>query len=113
MADQIQAITAIGKLPGAKPVEPAPPLLGRVQAPAPDTGARQPSMREGAPVDVVELSMDPETVRQLPPSLYLKFLVDQKDGQVIVQVMDSATDEIVRVVPSNKLQEALRGLRVA
>jgi uncharacterized FlaG/YvyC family protein len=67
-------------------------------------------LRAGAPADVVELSLDADAVRQLPANLHLKFLVDPEDSKIVIQVIDSNTDQVVRTVPSDKLRDALRQL---
>jgi hypothetical protein len=111
MSEQIRAVGAIGGVTGSNAVDwynqyqPYARATGQTEAAPQRSG-----MREGAPADVVELSMEPETIRELPASMYLKFLVDKADGRIIIQVIDAQTDEIVRVVPPAKLQETLRGL---
>jgi hypothetical protein len=109
MSDQVGAIGAIGDVVGSRAVEqqPYPLARSRFQAPA---ATRASGLREGAPADVVELSIPPDTAQKLPPNLYLKFLVDPNDGRVVIQVIDTATDQVVRTVPPKKLHETLQQL---
>jgi hypothetical protein len=65
-------------------------------------------LRAGAPAGVVELSVDADAVRQLPANLHLKFMVDPVNGRFIIQIIDSTTDEVLRVVPPSKLRDALQ-----
>lgn len=64
----------------------------------------------GIPVDTVELFLDPATIQEVPDAYYLKFLVESPNDQVIVQVLDVDTDEIVRQIPLTGLRGALRDL---
>jgi FlaG protein len=109
MNDHVGAIGAIGEVVGSRAVEQQPYPLTRSRAPAPQAG-RSSGLREGAPADVVELSIPPDTAQKLPPNLYLKFMVDPSDGRVVIQVIDTATDKVVRVVPPKKLHETLQQL---
>jgi hypothetical protein len=109
MSDQVRAISGVGGVTSKSIVDWFYQSFSREQAQiAPvERGGR---VRDGAPADVVELSMEPETLRELPANMYLKFLVDKADGRVVIQVIDAATDEVVRVVPPSKLRDTLREL---
>lgn len=106
MADRIRALQSIGAVQPTPATHAGSPRGAREQE-----QERQPQrLSAGAPADVVDLSLDPKTVRQLPPTYYLKFHVDRDSGSVIVQVINSATDEVVRQVPSDELHHALNDL---
>jgi hypothetical protein len=109
MSDLVRAIGGVGGVTSSSVVDWFNQPFPRAATPA-EPAQRGGRMREGAPADVVELSMQPETLRELPSTMYLKFLVDKADGRIIIQVIDGATDEIVRVVPPSKLHETLRGM---
>ena len=108
MADQISAISAIGEVAGSRAID----LFAQARQRSVGDGqanlaGRASGLRKGAPADVVELSVDPETVRQLPANVHLKFMRDPGSSRFIVQVIDSTTDEVIRVVPPSKLRETL------
>lgn len=109
MPDQIAAIAAIGEASSSRGIDQRQAPL-RAPDPPPGSDARRGGLRAGAPVDVVELSISPDVVRQLPPEMHLKFLVDPRDNRVVIQVIDNQTDEVIRVVPPSKLRDALRQL---
>jgi hypothetical protein len=108
MSDRIMAVSGVGDAAGSRAID-----LFRHAAYSVPRQARQvrpEGLRAGAPADVVELSLDADTVRQLPANLHLKFLVNPDDSQIVIQVIDSTTDTVVRTVPSEKLRDALRHL---
>ncbi len=106
MADRIKPIDAIDGSSLARVAE-------RLSPPGQRSLSREPQadehdrLRIGAPADVVELSVDPQTVRQLPPTVYLKFLVDPESGKVVVQVIDAVRNEVIRQVPPGELRKTL------
>jgi hypothetical protein len=107
MSGQITAVSAVGEAAGGRAVELYQPARVRPDVERQNQQARGVGLRAGAPADVVELSVDPAAVRHLPENLHLKFLVDPKDGRFVIQIIDSSTDEIIKVVPPSKLREAL------
>lgn|SRR5690606_9992036 len=85
------------------PVRPAQTTHG------PRSGDR-PALVPGAPSDIVELSAGGQTLSKLPPTVYLRFLRDERSSRVVVQIVDSATDEVIRQVPPRDLHDVLRRL---
>lgn len=111
MADSIKPVDAIGD-PAVRAVSgyqyPHASERGDAsrQVPRPESTR----MRLGAPADVVELSVDAQTLNALPPMIHLRFLVDSKHNSVVVQLIDSTTNEVIRQVPPRQLRETLRDL---
>ena len=60
--------------------------------------------------DKVELQLEPEAIRRLQPNTHLKFLVSDDSNRVIVQIIQSDTNEVLREVPPKSLSEALAAL---
>lgn len=60
--------------------------------------------------DKVELQLEPEAIRQLKPNTHLKFLVSDDSNRVIVQIIQSDTNEVLREVPPKSLSDALAAL---
>lgn len=112
MADQIKPIDGIGEpaVPRVTSYSSAPGVQ-REPVAASQRRVQPVQLRAGAPADVVELSVDPRTLSALPPTVYLRFLVDSNGGRVVVQVINSATDEVIRQVPPEDLRKTLENLR--
>lgn len=110
MADYVSPIDPIGKAGISRLGHDTPGTAYAERATQLARAATASQLRVGAPAGVVELSIDPATVAALPATFYLRFLVDDKDGRVIVQVIDSKTDEVLRQVPPKDLREALESL---
>ncbi len=60
--------------------------------------------------DKVELKLEPEAIRQLQPNTHLKFLVNDGSDRVVVQIIQSDTNEVLREVPPKSLSDALAAL---
>jgi flagellar protein FlaG len=60
--------------------------------------------------DKVELQIEPEAVRQLQPNTHLKFVISEDSSRVIVQIIQSDTNTVLREVPPKSLTEALAAL---
>lgn len=60
--------------------------------------------------DKVELQIEPAAVRQLRPNTHLKFLVNDDSSRIVVQIIQSDTNEVLREVPPKSLSEALAAL---
>lgn len=70
-----------------------------------------PELRPGAPADVVELSADGQTLSILPPHISLRFLINEETKEIVIQVVDNTTDEVIRQVPPVELYDTLMKLR--
>jgi uncharacterized FlaG/YvyC family protein len=83
--------------------------------PAPAT-AREPEADVAAQAlpltveDKVDLKIEPEAVRQLQPNTHLKFVISEDSSRVIVQIIQSDTNTVLREVPPKSLTEALAAL---
>jgi uncharacterized FlaG/YvyC family protein len=60
--------------------------------------------------DKVDLKIEPEAVRQLQPNTHLKFVVSEDSSRVIVQIIQSDTNTVLREVPPKSLTEALAAM---
>jgi flagellar protein FlaG len=60
--------------------------------------------------DKVDLQLEPEAIRQLQPHTHLKFVVNDETNRVIVQIIESETNQVLRQVPPKSLSEALAAL---
>ncbi|ACZ37995.1 hypothetical protein Sthe_0557 [Sphaerobacter thermophilus DSM 20745] len=109
MANRVGPVDAVAESP-ARDVTSYPYPIRPAQAThGPRSAARQ-ALVPGAPSDIVELSVGGMTLSKLPPTVYLRFLREEGSNRVVVQVVDSATDEVIRQVPPRALHEVLRGL---
>ncbi|MDI3340318.1 MAG: flagellar protein FlaG [Sphaerobacter sp.] len=109
MANSVSPVEAIGDSPtrsvasDSYPVRPAQMTHGA-------RSGHRPGRGDALPRDVVELSADGQALSALPPTVYLRFLRDARTNQIVVQVVDSATDEVIRQVPPRDLRAVLRRL---
>ena len=60
--------------------------------------------------DKVELQLEPDAIRQLHPNTHLKFVTSEDSSRVIVQIIQSDTNEVLREVPPKSLSDALAAL---
>jgi flagellar protein FlaG len=60
--------------------------------------------------DKVDLQLEPEAIRQLQPNTHLKFVVSDDTNRVIVQIIESETNQVLREVPPKSLSDALAAL---
>ncbi len=60
--------------------------------------------------DKVELQLEPAAIRQLNPNTHLKFVTSEDSSRVVVQIIQSDTNEVLREVPPKSLSEALAAL---
>ena len=66
----------------------------------------------GQPVDAGELASAIEKVQDFTKTLAneLKFNIDEDSGQMVVKIVDSATDEVIRQIPSEEMLEIAKAL---
>lgn len=60
--------------------------------------------------DKLELQLEPAAIRQLQPNTHLKFVVQDDTNRVIVQIIESETNQVLREVPPKSLSDALAAL---
>lgn len=83
------------------------PLARHQREPGPETQNRP------APLtveDKLELQLEPAAIRQLQPNTHLKFVVNDETNRVIVQIIESETNQVLREVPPKSLSDALANL---
>ena len=84
------------------------PVQPRANEPGADAAAQAHPLKKVE--DKVDLKIEPEAVRQLRPNTHLKFLVSEDSNRVIVQIIQSDTNTVLREVPPKSLTEALAAL---
>jgi len=109
MANRVGPVDAVTESP-ARDVTSFPYPIRPAQITHGPRSAGRPALIPGAPSDIVELSVGGMTLSKLPPTVYLRFLRQQGSNRVVVQVVDSATDEVIRQVPPRALHDVLRQL---
>jgi flagellar protein FlaG len=72
--------------------------------------ATEPQTKPLTVEDKVELQIEPEAIRQLQPNTHLKFVVSEDSARVIVQIIQSDTNQVLREVPPKSLSDALAAL---
>lgn len=108
MAESIQNLHGPSN---ASPVRPAHPTQHGPRGT--DRAGKPEAESQTSPLNVedkVELQLEPDAVRQLRPNTHLKFLVSDDSNRVIVQIIQSDTNEVLREVPPKSLSEALAAL---
>lgn len=113
-------VEAFQRIQQSTSASPARQVLGQNADPAPRNAAAEESVAEAAKQgvpqkveDKVELKIEPEAVRQLRPNTHLKFVVSEDSNRVIVQIIQSDTNKVLREVPPKSLTEALAAMNSA
>ena len=83
------------------------PVARQQHRPQADAEAQAPPF---AVEDKVDLQLEPEAIRQLQPHTHLKFVVNDDTNRVIVQIIESETNQVLREVPPKSLSDALAAL---
>lgn len=78
----------------------------RVDAPAVDSAAGQPVSRAELDAALSQLSNYVQNVQR-----NLNFSIDDSSGQVVVKVIDSESEEVIRQIPSEEMLAMARRLR--
>lgn len=107
MTEPIIPVTGIG--PSDVVREQPGRLDGAQEWPRVVPGGRRPSERgTDVPSLTVDLSLDPQAVRRLPPDVYLRYFVRPGVGNYVVQVIDRRTGDVIREIPPGGLELALQ-----
>ena len=112
-----QSVTT-GPRPPANPPNPAGGETAQVQESAPQAQAQPQPQRQ--PVDKARVSEAVDTInRKLQEgNQQLRFALDHDSGKMVVRVVDTATDQVIRQIPSevaiaiSQSLEKLQGLLV-
>ncbi len=107
MAHSIARIEAIGEVRQDTVDRLASPLSHALAGDPDQAGQRE--LHSGVPADLVDLSIDARFLQRLASSQHLRFLVDDENSQVIVQIVDSVSNEVIRQIPMDELRRHLQG----
>jgi hypothetical protein len=108
-----------GSVPGAPvhPVEPVPPSasVGHGGNPPPPSGEPLPVRATATPVGVIELQAAVEGINRFLRDSQRQFLfqVDLKSGKETLTIVNPATGEVIRQIPSSQVLEAATNLQQA
>lgn len=112
MAESVHNLERTTNASPVHPVQQAPQTRHAEARRAQNQQANE-DLNQGGPFNVedkVELQIEPEAVRQLQPNTHLKFVVSDDTDRIIVQIIQSDTNEVLREVPPKSLSEALATL---
>ena len=95
--------------PGRRSGEAAPSELVAATGRASDT--EKPAAQAG-PVEPRQLERALENIRRVvePVAHNLRFTVDEDTGRTVVKVLDSATDQVIRQIPSEEILSIAKAL---
>ena len=101
------ANTAPSSARSASTIDPSPRT-----APSAPARTDESASASGQPVDAGELASAIEKVQDFTKTLAneLKFNIDEDSGQMVVKIVDSATDEVIRQIPSEEMLEIAKAL---
>ena len=120
----IQSMPANPAIPGSNPplaahnVAPLTPRAVSTIGQASQTDQSQISKADEAPgtggqnVDAKELASAIDKVQDVTKTLAneLKFSIDEDSGQTVVKIVDTATDEVIRQIPSKEMLAIAKAL---